>query len=156
MTHPSPFNLAERTTCRICGGTDLHRYLDLGDQPPANSFILPEAAEGERSFPLRIVLCGDCGLSQLLDIVSSEDIFDESSEIEDIALHLLVGYWDRLPGTLTACVNNLVVVQSEPGIYAGRARAEWEDTQGQSAVGCHRTTRPGFATSLIGNLKFSG
>lgn len=71
------FRLFERDTCRICGSHDLVLTLDLGLQPPSNSFIAPEQVAEERKFPLEMYLCRDCGLSQLRHIVSSEDIFDD-------------------------------------------------------------------------------
>jgi hypothetical protein len=73
----SQFHSHRRATCRICGGKDLHAYLDLGQQPPSNSFIAADEAADEKSFPLAVALCRACGLSQLLDVVLAEDIFDD-------------------------------------------------------------------------------
>ena len=77
MTKDGRFKLSRRTACRICGGTELTLYLDLGEQPPSNSFPRPDAIAAEQEFPLRVYLCRQCGLSQLLDIVASGDIFDD-------------------------------------------------------------------------------
>jgi len=55
----------------------LVEYLDLGNQPPANSFLAPDKTETEKFFPLKVALCRTCGLSQLLDVVAGEDIFDD-------------------------------------------------------------------------------
>ena len=63
--------------CRICNNKELISYLDLGDQPPSNSFIEEKEKNDEQSFPLIVQLCVNCGLSQLNTVVSSEDIFDE-------------------------------------------------------------------------------
>lgn len=71
------YRAAKRTTCRICGGHDLVCYLSLGEQPPSNAFIDVSQIDREQCFPLDVYLCAGCGLSQLLDIVSSEDIFDD-------------------------------------------------------------------------------
>ena len=71
------FSCRTRTTCRICGSTDVVQYLDLTDQPPSNSFIRPDQVSTEQRFPLTVQLCQSCGLSQLMDIVSSENIFDD-------------------------------------------------------------------------------
>jgi len=49
----------------------------LGNQPPSNSFIAPSEITKEKIFPLIVNLCRDCGLSQLSEVVSSEDIFDD-------------------------------------------------------------------------------
>ena len=73
------FSSYERETCRICGSSNLYEYLDLGEQPPSNSFVSEDDILGgeELLFPLRIVLCQDCGLSQLKDVVSAANIFDD-------------------------------------------------------------------------------
>ncbi len=50
--------------------------LDLGEQPPANSFIdQSELNSPESKFPLRLFWCHDCFLVQLLDIVDKEYLF---------------------------------------------------------------------------------
>ncbi len=50
--------------------------LDLGEQPPANSFIdQNELNSPESKFPLRLFWCHDCFLVQLLDIVDKEYLF---------------------------------------------------------------------------------
>jgi len=77
MSNNKEFGARHLTSCRICDGGDLVEYLDLGDQPPANSFLAPDKTESEKLFPLKVALCRTCGLSQLLDVVSAEDIFDD-------------------------------------------------------------------------------
>ena len=50
--------------------------LDLGEQPPSNSFIdKNELNSLESKFPLRLFWCKDCYLVQLLDIVDKEYLF---------------------------------------------------------------------------------
>jgi hypothetical protein len=71
------FRACRRTMCRICGSTSLHPYINLGNQPPSNSFITAAEIPQEKTFPLIVNLCQDCGLSQLSQVVSSEDIFDD-------------------------------------------------------------------------------
>ena len=62
--------------CRICSSKNLNLILDLGEQPPANSFIdKNELNSSESKFPLRLFWCGDCYLVQLLDIVDKEFLF---------------------------------------------------------------------------------
>jgi len=77
MSTSTAFRCRRITSCRICGGESLYPYLDLGTQPPSNSFIAPADATDEKAFPLEVTLCTDCGLSQLRDVVSAEDIFDD-------------------------------------------------------------------------------
>lgn len=71
------YRCVRRDTCRICGGRDLVRYIDLGQQPPSNAFIGKNEIAQEQRFPLEVYLCRGCGLSQLVDVVFGEDIFDE-------------------------------------------------------------------------------
>jgi hypothetical protein len=71
------FRASPRTSCRICGSQRLYPYIDLGEQPPSNSFISATEIPAERTFPLVVNLCQDCGMSQLSQVVSSEDIFDD-------------------------------------------------------------------------------
>lgn len=64
--------------CRICSSQNLELILDLGVQPPANAFIKKEDLEKyEDKFPLRLYLCKECYLLQLLDIVNKEILFKE-------------------------------------------------------------------------------
>jgi SAM-dependent methyltransferase len=64
------------TECRVCGSKKLSLVLDLGTTPLANSFLSREDLKApEPSFPLDVYTCGDCGLLQLVHIVSPEVLF---------------------------------------------------------------------------------
>jgi len=66
----------ELKKCRVCGNAKLTRYLDLGHTPLANSFITKNDLERqEDKFPLRVVLCEECYLSQLDVVVNPEVLF---------------------------------------------------------------------------------
>ena len=67
----------KNTACRYCGSEKLTMYLSLGDQPPSNSFILPSQIASEQYYPLDVYLCQNCYLSQLIDVVPGEAIFDD-------------------------------------------------------------------------------
>ncbi len=73
----SSFGSFRRTTCRICGSERLYPYINLGMQPPSNSFIASSEISKEKAYPLIVNLCKNCGLSQLSEVVSSNDIFDD-------------------------------------------------------------------------------
>lgn len=60
------------TNCRCCGSTKLHRYLDLGKQPLANSY---HKGEDLKEFPLEVDLCTDCFHSQLSIVVDPPLMF---------------------------------------------------------------------------------
>src|SRR6516225_7055514 len=64
--------------CRLCQSQKLDLVLDLGRTALANRFLRPEQiGEPEPFFPLRVVLCGDCGLIQLDEEVPREILFKE-------------------------------------------------------------------------------
>ncbi len=62
--------------CRLCEGRNLDLFLDLGTTALANRFLRPDQLhEPEPFFPLRVVLCRDCGLVQLDEEVAREILF---------------------------------------------------------------------------------
>lgn len=63
------------TQCRICKGTRLERYVDLGMMPLVNR--LPESPDtaDEPRFPLEVLYCRDCSLSQLSVVVDPNVLF---------------------------------------------------------------------------------
>ena len=63
--------------CRICFSKKLISYLDLGKQPFSNSFLNYQDLKKEKKFPLIIVLCKNCGLSQLSIIPNVKFIFSK-------------------------------------------------------------------------------
>ena len=68
----------KKNECRICSSQDLELILDLGEQPLANAFLKKEdLGKNENRFPLRLFLCKNCFLLQLLDIVEKEFLFKQ-------------------------------------------------------------------------------
>ena len=63
--------------CRICLSKKLVHYLDLGKQPFSNSFLNYKDIKKEKRFPLIVVLCKKCGLSQLSIIPNTKFIFNK-------------------------------------------------------------------------------
>lgn len=64
------------TRCRICRGTKLRTFLDLGSQPLANAFVRREDLIGpEAAYPLAVAFCADCNLCQLTHVVEPEALF---------------------------------------------------------------------------------
>jgi len=78
--------------CRLCQSPDLELYLDLGAQPPANRFIRPEDIATERRFPLEVVRCMRCGLSQLSFVVAAADLFSQYSYLSSTSAPLREHY----------------------------------------------------------------
>ncbi len=64
------------TRCRMCDSGDLIEYLDLGFSPPADQFRKKEELEyPEIRYPLKVLLCKDCGLSQLSHVVNPKILY---------------------------------------------------------------------------------
>lgn len=84
------------TECRMCKSTNLEEYINLGHQPPSDAFLTKEQTkEAITHYPLNVVLCKDCGLSQLGYVVPPEILYQqeypyESSTTEKGRKH----YWD--------------------------------------------------------------
>ncbi len=66
--------------CLCCGSNDLRLVLDLGTQPPANSYT-EFADEKVEEYPLGLNVCGQCWHAQLTFCVSRQDIFDRYAYI---------------------------------------------------------------------------
>ena len=65
-----------RTKCRLCSDKRFRLVLDLGKQPPSNSFLTREKLTNkEKKFPLRLYICKKCFHLQLLDVVDKKHLF---------------------------------------------------------------------------------
>ena len=65
------------TNCRICNSKKLKKYLDLGSQPLANSFLKKKDFKLEKRYPLELLFCKKCSLSQLSVVVDPKLIFNK-------------------------------------------------------------------------------
>ena len=63
--------------CRICGSTDLKKYLNLGALPLANNLVPLDREDIDPCFPLEVQLCNKCKLSQLTVVVDPKILFSE-------------------------------------------------------------------------------
>ena len=63
--------------CRICHSKKLIQYLNLGKQPFSNSFLKYKDIKREKKFPLAVMLCKKCGLSQLSIVPNTKFIFSK-------------------------------------------------------------------------------
>ncbi len=78
----SPTSLRTRTTCRICGSSELADVLDLGDQCIAGAFAEPGGDQPvQRAIPLELVRCDmsrdqdACGLVQIRHTVPGSILY---------------------------------------------------------------------------------
>jgi len=66
------------TNCRMCDSSNLYEFLDLGFIPPADGILSKEEiSEPEIFFPLKVVQCKDCGLTQLAYAANPEILYRE-------------------------------------------------------------------------------
>lgn len=64
------------TSCRICGSTDLHSYLNLGETPLANA-LLDHPDSEYCTYPLELLFCTECSLSQLSIVVDPAILYKD-------------------------------------------------------------------------------
>jgi len=65
-------------TCRFCGASLRHSFVDLGMSPLCQTHIAPDQLhEMEPFYPLHAYVCGECFLVQLQEFVSPREIFGE-------------------------------------------------------------------------------
>jgi SAM-dependent methyltransferase len=64
-----------RDTCRLCGSKNLELALELAATPLADSYVKAEHREVQKTYPLDLDLCNDCGFSQLRDVIQPEVIY---------------------------------------------------------------------------------
>lgn len=63
--------------CRVCEGP-VQEVIDLGRQPSANRFLLPDEIEGELFLRLAVGMCQDCTMVQLLEDMPQEVRYHET------------------------------------------------------------------------------
>lgn len=65
-------------SCRLCGASVRHTFVDLGMSPLCESFLTRSQLDlAEPYFPLHVLVCSNCFLVQLKEYVSPEHIFRE-------------------------------------------------------------------------------
>jgi len=65
-----------KKNCRLCSNNKFELILDLGKQPPSNSFLTKnQLKNSEKKFPLRLYICKKCHHLQLLDVVDKKYLF---------------------------------------------------------------------------------
>ena len=64
------------TRCRVCDNDKLIPYLDLGNMPLSNNLATTDDDPiHEQSYPLQVLFCEKCGLSQLSIVIPAESMF---------------------------------------------------------------------------------
>jgi hypothetical protein len=107
--------------CLLCYGDKLIKYLDLGENALANSFIKKsELDKVEEKFPLQVFYCKNCHLAQLGTIVDRKILFQDynwfSSASSPLSLYFKE-YVDNLKKKFPKQTNKFVVeIGSNDGI----------------------------------------
>ncbi len=173
----------KRETCRGCNEKNLHRFLQLGPQPLANSFISSKNDfDTEASYPLDVYFCKTCSLVQLLDVIDPSVLFRNyiyvTGTSDTIAKHnksyasTIVGYLNlnqdsmvmevaSNDGSLLKCFqsHNVKTLGIEPAVnIAEIARSAGVDTINEFFS--YETARKvrkshGMADAVIGNNVFA-
>lgn len=107
--------------CRICGHTYLIKWLDLGEQPPANAFVRPEDLnKPEPHYPLEVYWCQECNLAQLIHIVDKVELFSNyiyfSSGMPTLSDHFRRYVEDLMARFLTGPTDLVVEIGSNDGV----------------------------------------
>jgi hypothetical protein len=62
--------------CRVCGSARLHKYIDLGLMPLSNNLeATSAAARASDRYPLQVLFCEDCYLSQLSVVIDPRVLY---------------------------------------------------------------------------------
>lgn len=70
--------MGESLQCRSCGEGELRLVLDLGKQPLANNLLGEDDLEKEEpKFPLRLMVCPQCWLVQIGELVPPVELFSD-------------------------------------------------------------------------------
>ena len=72
--------LKELKNCRTCFTKKLVKYLNLGNHPYSNSFLDKHEILKEKKYPLELLLCKKCGLSQLSVIPNTKKMVQLSTK----------------------------------------------------------------------------
>ena len=72
-----------KTTCRLCSSNDLHKFLDLGLQPPSDQFLNKKKTNNDIIFyPLSVNTCKNCGFKQLTHVVDPKILYQQDYPYE--------------------------------------------------------------------------
>jgi 2-polyprenyl-3-methyl-5-hydroxy-6-metoxy-1,4-benzoquinol methylase len=91
------------TRCRMCKSEALEAYLDLGQTPPADQFRTKEELDiPEVSYPLRVAVCRECGLSQLTHVVDPRVLYQFDYPYESSTTKTGKAHWDEFARAVIA------------------------------------------------------
>jgi len=69
--------------CRMCKHEHLSEFLNLGTHPPSDNFLSEsQLVKSEKTYPLNLLLCQNCGLVQLGYVVPSDLMYNSEYPYE--------------------------------------------------------------------------
>ncbi|MSU54998.1 MAG: class I SAM-dependent methyltransferase [Candidatus Taylorbacteria bacterium] len=87
----------------MCKSPKLFLYLDMGLTPPADQFRAAHELDiPEISYPLRVLLCENCGLSQLSHIVNPKVLYQLDYPYEQSMTKTGQAHWGSFAESITA------------------------------------------------------
>lgn len=100
--------------CRMCNSQNLYNFLDLGFHPPSDALLNEEHLhEPEILFPLKVMQCQDCGLTQLAYAVNPKLLYGDKyiyeSSITETGKKHFFGMADSICKKLNLEKDSLVV-----------------------------------------------
>tara|TARA_R110002095_G_scaffold212443_1_gene201616 strand:- start:3319 stop:4530 length:1212 start_codon:yes stop_codon:yes gene_type:complete len=63
--------------CRSCQSDNFQSIIPLGEMPLANALLKSSSVQNESRHNLEVMLCGDCGLAQLRDLIDPKELFSD-------------------------------------------------------------------------------
>lgn len=107
-------------SCRVCRSRGITEFLDLGEQPFANS-LLKNLSEEERFYRLSLSWCSKCNLVQLNQTAEPTDLFSEyvwvTGTSKTAREHSEILYNDILPRTQNLDKGYVLEVASNDGTF---------------------------------------
>ncbi len=76
--------MAQLKNCRICDSSDLTEIMDFGNQPWCNDFLKANQVGKESFYPLVLIFCNNCSVSQLNYTVKKEVMFGDHTYLSGI------------------------------------------------------------------------
>ena len=74
--------------CRICESKNLDLVFNLGNQPWGNNFLKFDEIGKEKNYPLELLYCNNCSLSQLSYTVKKEVMFSDHTYLSGMTSSL--------------------------------------------------------------------
>ena len=74
--------------CRICSNINLSDLIDFGNQPWCNDFLTKENVGKEKFYPLKLIICENCKVSQLNYTIPKETMFGDHTYLSGVTKSL--------------------------------------------------------------------